>query len=80
MSCLQCRGGFGFGRQRLFDFNGPLDFCSQRCVDAYREQLQKQVRVRHSLGWLQELKNGRLGIQPIPITDPLNHDGSSPTL
>lgn len=69
MKCHQCGGGFRFGRQRLPAFGGELDFCSNRCLGDYRAELQKQVRLRRSLRFLQRSRQAGAHIaRSIPIS------------
>jgi hypothetical protein len=67
MSCFHCKGGFGFGQLNLDSFRGISNFCSQRCLDDYRVELQRLVRTRRSLAWLQPGTNSA-SFRAVPVS------------
>jgi hypothetical protein len=59
MRCHLCHGRFGLVRHRLVTFGGPVQFCSKKCLEAYRERLHEEVKKRKFQAWLDENGNAR---------------------
>jgi hypothetical protein len=51
-ACVRCGGKFGLIRRKLGVMIWEKQFCSRKCLESHRKELQQAERVRQFLAWL----------------------------